>query len=68
MDKLRKAKAIERMMFVVLLTALSAGGFYYERLRGDLPSWQLVGLICAGYIVAFGVYRLTLNLVLKKLN
>jgi hypothetical protein len=56
------------MMFVVLLSALSAGGFFYGRFRGDLPDWQLVGLIVAGYVVAFCFYRLALRLALRKLD
>ena len=66
-DKYRAAKAIERLMFVVLLCTLSAGGFSYSHLRGELPDWKLVGLIVVGYIVAFGFCRLALRLALSKL-
>lgn len=68
MDKHRKAKAIERMMFVVLLCVFGSGGFFYERFRADLPGWQLVGLIIASYVVAFGLYRLALSAALRKLR
>jgi hypothetical protein len=56
------------MLFVVLLSALSAGGFSYGRFRGNLPDWQLVSLIVAGYIVAFCFYRIALRLALRKLD
>jgi uncharacterized membrane protein len=56
------------MMFVALLIALGVGAGCYERFRDDLPRWQLVGLIVAGYIVAFGCYRIGLSLALRKLN
>ena len=68
MSKYRAAKAIERMIFVILLIALSAGGFFYGRFRGELPDWQLVGLIVAGYVIAFGFYRIALRWALRKLD
>ena len=68
MDKHRKAKTIERMLFVVLLCVIGAGGFVYERFRADLPGWQLIGLIVASYVIAFGIYRLALSAALRKLR
>ncbi len=68
MDKDRTIKAIERLMFVLLLGVLSAGGFFYGYFKGELPDWQLVSLIALGYIAAFGFYRLALSLALSKLD
>ena len=68
MRKFEKTKTVERVLFVALLGALAAGGFCYEWFRSDMSRWQLVVLIVAGYVVAFGIYRQALRLVLRKLD
>ncbi len=68
MDKYQKIKRIERMMFVALLCPLMVGGFCYGRFEGDLPDWQLLGLIALGYAASFGIYRLALSVALGKLD
>jgi hypothetical protein len=68
MNKCRKLKVIEQGLYAALLIVIGLGGYFYERFRGDLPNWQLVGLIIAGYIAAFGLYRIALSLAAKKLG
>ena len=68
MDKHRKARAVERVLFAMLLAALGAAGFFYERFRTEVPGWQLVGLIIAGMCASYGAYRLALNFALRKLE
>lgn len=52
----------------MLVAALGAGGFFYERFRTDVPGWQLIGLIIAGMCASYGAYRLALNFALRKLE
>ncbi|MBA2919176.1 hypothetical protein GON01_14850 [Sphingomonas sp. MAH-20] len=68
MDKQRKARAAERILFTMLVAALGVAGFAYERLRPEVPPWQLVGLICAGLFITYAAYRLALNIVLRNLK
>lgn len=59
-------RVIERILYVALLAALGASGFVYEWFRGQIPQWQLVGLICTGMGICFAAYRLALNYALRK--
>jgi hypothetical protein len=68
MDKQRKARAAERILFTMLLAALAVAGFAYERLWTEVPPWQLGGLICAGIFVTCAAYRLALNFLLRNLE
>jgi len=68
MEKHRKARLVEHVLFVMLLAALGAAGFFYERFQTEVPGWQLVGMIIAGMCASYGTYRLTLNFALRKLK
>lgn len=68
MDKPAKAKAIERILFSMLLVALATGGYCYGRFGTEVPKWRLVCLIVAGYVVAGAVHRFALKFALKKLH
>jgi hypothetical protein len=52
----------------MLVAALGVTGFAYERLRTEVPPWQLVGMICAGIFITYAAYRLALNFVLRNLG
>ena len=66
MDKYRKARTVERVLFIILLAALGAGGFFYERFRTEEPGWQLVGLIVVGMCASYAAYRFALHVAIRK--
>jgi hypothetical protein len=68
LDPYRKARAVERLLFALLLVALASAGYCYERFRGEVPSWKLVGLIVAGICAAYAAYRFALHYALEKLG
>ena len=68
MDRYRKGRTVERVLFTILVAALGAGGFLYERFRTELPGWQLVGLISVGLCACYIAYRFALNIALRKLE
>jgi hypothetical protein len=63
-----KFRALERVLFAMLLASFGAAGFFYQRFRTEVPDWQLVSLIVAGMGASYGVYRLALTFVLRKLT
>ena len=63
-----KGQAIERLLFGMLLIALAAAGFLYQRYRAEMPGWQLVGLVLAGICACYVAYRVVLTLLLRRLK
>lgn len=68
MDKLQRAIAVERLLFVGLVIVLAVGGFCYGQFRGEMPDWQLAGLIATGFVAAYVLYRLVLKRALSRLR
>lgn len=67
-DQIKKARAVERVLFAILLVALFAAGIFYELYRDILPTSKLLGLIFGWMCVAYALYRFALNRVLRKLG
>ncbi|MEG3122587.1 hypothetical protein [Sphingomonas sp. GB1N7] len=66
MDKFQKAKTVERGWFLVVFALLALGGYCFGHFRGDLPDWQLVGLILTGYFFTYVIYRFAVKRALKS--
>lgn len=66
-DRYRKARTVERVLFTILLVALAGGGFLYGWFRSEVSDWLLVALIVLGMCVCYLAYRFALNFALRKL-
>ena len=62
-----KLQTVERVLFALVLVALGVGGAAYERLRADMPEWQLPTMICAGFGLVYVIYRLALRWALQNI-
>lgn len=68
MDRHSRARTVERVLFLLLISALAASGFFYERFRAEMPAWQLAAMICVGMSVSYGAYRVALYVVVRRLG
>jgi hypothetical protein len=68
MGDFKKIRAIERLLFVVLLIGLAGAGFMYETYKEAVRAVILVPLLIAYMLICYTIYRGMLRLAVRVLT
>ena len=65
-DKINRLLRIERILFALLLIAMSLAGAFYELYKGQMEGILLIALLSIYLLGCYGSYRLLLRAARRK--